>query len=93
MTYHHILGLLTALLLAISYVGPAQALPRFEQVRQQFRPSETLLLSREGELLQRLRTDSTVRRGQWVALADISPALQKALLLSEDRRLDRKSVV
>lgn len=93
MTYHHILGLLTALLLAISYVGPAQALPRFEQVRQQFRPSETLLLSREGELLQRLRTDSTVRRGQWVALADISPALQKALLLSEDRRFYQHSGV
>ncbi len=82
-----------SLLLAASYAGPAQALPRFEQVRQQFRPSETLLLSREGEVLQRLRTDSTVRRGQWVALADVSPALQTALLLSEDRRFYEHSGV
>ena len=27
-------------------------------------------------MLQRLRTDATVRRGQWVALADVSPALR-----------------
>jgi hypothetical protein len=42
-----------------------------------FRPSDTLILSREGEVLQRLRTDATVRRGQWVALADVSPALRR----------------
>ena len=37
-------------------------------------------------MLHRLRTDATVRRGQWVALADISPALRTALVLSEDKR-------
>jgi len=44
------------------------------------------VLDRHGELLHRLRTDATVRRGQWVALADISPALRTALVLSEDKR-------
>ncbi|RZL58272.1 MAG: penicillin-binding protein 1C [Variovorax sp.] len=63
----------------------------FEQVRQEFRPSDTAVLDRDGVLLQRLRTDATVRRGQWVALADVSPALRTALLLSEDRRFHEHS--
>jgi penicillin-binding protein 1C len=65
---------------------PAWALPSFEQVRADYRPSEVELLSREGEVLQRLRVDANVRRGAWQALADVSPALRQALLLSEDQR-------
>jgi len=64
----------------------AWALPGFAQVRADFKPSDTLILSREGEVLQRLRTDATVRRGPWVPLADVSPALRQALVLSEDKR-------
>jgi penicillin-binding protein 1C len=64
----------------------AQALPSPQEVRRGFQPSETYILSREGELLQRLRTDMQVRRGQWVALSDTSPALRLALLVSEDKR-------
>ena len=60
---------------------PARAIPAFDEVRQDFRPSETQILSREGEVLQRLRTDTSVRRGQWVPLADVSPALRTALVL------------
>lgn len=71
----------------------AYALPTFDEVKQQFQSSETLLLSREGEVLQRLRTDATVRRGQWLALDDISPALRTALVLSEDRRFYEHSGV
>ena len=37
-------------------------------------------------MLQRLRTDASVRQGQWVALPEVSAALRQALLLSEDRR-------
>ena len=51
------------------------------------------MLDRRGEPLQRLRTDTTVRRGQWVALADVSPALRTALLLSEDKRFYEHSGV
>ncbi len=72
---------------------PALALPAFDEVRRDFRPSETLLLSREGEVLQRVRTDATVRRGQWVPLADVSSALRTALVLSEDRRFYEHSGV
>ncbi|MDF1482665.1 penicillin-binding protein 1C [Extensimonas sp. H3M7-6] len=64
----------------------AHALPSFDEVKGSFRPSDTVLRSREGEELQRLRTDASVRRGQWVALADVSPALREALVRSEDQR-------
>ena len=50
-------------------------------------------MSREGALLHRLRQDSSVRRGQWVALADVSPALRTALVLSEDKRFYEHSGV
>lgn len=64
---------------------PAQAIPDFAAVRADHRPSDTLLLDRHGEPIHRLRTDASVRRGPWVALADVSPALRQALLLSEDQ--------
>ncbi len=62
------------------------AIPTFDAVKSSFKPSDTLVLDRHGELLQRLRTDAHVRRGQWVALEDVSPALRTALVLSEDKR-------
>ena len=82
---------LIALLLASTQA--VAALPSFQQVRQDFRPSDTLVADRNGELLQRVRTDASVRRGQWVSLADISPAMRQALLQSEDRRFYEHSGV
>ncbi len=58
----------------------------FDEVRRAHQPSETIVLDRHGEPLQRLRTDLTVRRGPWVSLDGISPALRTALVLSEDKR-------
>jgi len=78
---------------ALVCAGPAWALPSFEEVRREHRPSDTLILDRSGEVIQRLRTDTTVRRGQWVALPDISPALRTALVLSEDKRFYEHSGV
>ncbi|HCX81585.1 MAG: penicillin-binding protein 1C [Curvibacter sp. RIFCSPHIGHO2_12_FULL_63_18] len=65
----------------------------FNETKAGYQPSDTQILSRDGELLHRLRTDATVRRGQWVALADISPALRTALVLSEDKRFYEHSGV
>ncbi len=79
-------------LLAFTAV-PARALPSYAQVHAAWRSSETLVLSREGEVLQRVRTDPNVRRGEWVALADVSPALRSAMLLSEDKRFYEHSGV
>ena len=65
----------------------------FDVVRDGHRPSETKVLDRHGELLQRVRTDPTVRRGSWVPLRHISPALRTALVLSEDKRFHEHSGV
>ncbi|MES2423896.1 MAG: penicillin-binding protein 1C [Pseudomonadota bacterium] len=83
---------IATLLIAIS-PEPALALPTFDAVKASFRPSDTQILDRNGEPLQRLRTDTTVRRGQWLALADVSPALREAMLLSEDKRFYEHSGV
>lgn len=72
--------------MAATLATPAWALATFDEVRRDFRSSDTLVLDRDGALLQRVRTDPTVRRGQWTALTDISPALRTAMLLSEDKR-------
>lgn len=77
-------ALLLAVLVACAL--PAQALPSFQEVRTGFRPSDTVVVDRNGEVLHRLRSDTSVRRGQWVALEDISPTLRTAMVLSEDRR-------
>ena len=77
---------LTATLLIALQASNAWATATFDQVKRDFRPSDTQIFARDGETLQRVRTDPTVRRGQWTALSDVSPALRTALLLSEDQR-------
>lgn len=70
----------------VAVSGWAQALPSFEQVKAAHRSSDTVLLDRHGAPLQALRTDTSALRGDWVPLAQMSPALRTALLLSEDKR-------
>ena len=66
--------------------APALALPTFDEVRAAHRPSDVPLLDRHGAMLQSVRIDTHVRRGPWTSLADVSPALREAIVLSEDRR-------
>lgn len=61
-------------------------LPSFEAVRAAHQPSDRVLLDRQGQPLQMLRLDAQVRRGEWVTLEAISPALREAIVLSEDQR-------
>ncbi|WP_090684058.1 penicillin-binding protein 1C [Paraburkholderia phenazinium] len=80
----------------VSLVGisaSAFALPSFEQVHARWRSSDWVLLARDGEPLQRTRIDNTERRGDWVALADVSPALREAIVVSEDKRFYEHSGV
>jgi penicillin-binding protein 1C len=84
---------LVAAVLIAACASSTGATPTFDAVKREFRPSDTLILDRHGELLHRLRTDASVRRGQWVALADVSPALRTALVLSEDKRFYEHSGV
>jgi penicillin-binding protein 1C len=63
--------------------------PEFATVRARWTPSEAWLLDRYGEIIQTLRVDRSVRRLEWIPLAEISPALQRAIVLAEDRRFYR----
>ncbi|MET0322957.1 MAG: penicillin-binding protein 1C, partial [Duganella sp.] len=83
-------ALATLVLLVQAIAGPqamaAQPVPTPEQVRAAYRSSEAQLLDRHGVPVQSLRIDMTVRRLDWVALDDVSPALPAALLQAEDQR-------
>jgi len=70
-----------------------QALPSFAQVRAAHRPSDVTLLDRRGTAIQTLRVDAQVRRLNWVALEDMSPALLESIVLSEDQRFYEHSGV
>ncbi len=72
---------------------PAHALPTFDAVQAAHRPSDLLLLDRSGAPLQTMRTDANVRRGAWLPLAEMSPALREAVRLSEDQRFWQHSGV
>ncbi|MBX3622399.1 MAG: penicillin-binding protein 1C [Rhizobacter sp.] len=76
---------LAALALAVS-AGAAGAVPSFAEVKAAWRPSDVTLLDRRGTPLQTLRVDKSVRRLAWVPLAEVSPALLHAIVLSEDKR-------
>ena len=73
--------------------GQALAQPRYGDVKAAYRASDVQVLDRDGVLLQRVRADDTVRKGQWLALEDISPALRMALVFSEDKRFYEHSGV
>lgn len=81
-----------AVLLAL-FSGVAAAAPEFSAVRAAHPSSDSRLLDRHGVLLQELRTDLTRHRGQWLALADISPRLRVAVIALEDHRFAAHSGV
>ncbi|RZT38353.1 penicillin-binding protein 1C [Cupriavidus agavae] len=64
----------------------AQAVPAFREVRDNWRSADIVVADRHGETVARVRDDFQARRGDWVTLADTSPALRTAIVLSEDRR-------
>ena len=58
----------------------------YEAARAEWRSSDAWLLDRHGEPLSRVRIDKSRRRGDWVELAQVSPALVDSMLAAEDRR-------
>lgn len=71
----------------------ALAIASFAESRASYRPSEAWLLARNGSAIATLRVDPTVRRLPWVSLHEISPAMRRAVLLSEDRRFNEHAGV
>jgi penicillin-binding protein 1C len=82
-------SLLAAVALALPLA--AQALPSFDEVRTAHRPSDIVLLDRHGVPVQTLRVDHSVRRLPWVPIEEMSPALLRAIVLSEDQRFHEHS--
>lgn len=75
------------LALAVLLIGSnALALPAFQEVKSSHKKSDALLLDRHGKVIHELRVDSMGRRLEWVGLGEISPALIKSVIHSEDRR-------
>jgi penicillin-binding protein 1C len=73
-------------LLYILTKAPALPFPSFAEIKKTYMRSDAVLLDRHGEVIQELRVDMEGRRLDWTSLADVSPALLKAVLTSEDRR-------
>ena len=75
---------------AIALPQPARAalsaVPSFDDVRASFATSEARLLDRNGVVLATQRADNRVRRLDWIALADVSPAVATTLIAAEDKR-------
>ena len=81
------------LILLLFLSGAANALPTYDEVRQSYVKSDSLLLDRHGEVLYELRTDKVRRRLDWTSLKNISPALRVAVVKAEDRRFYEHSGV
>ena len=75
----------TLALVSSLFVAPYPVRP-FEEVRAEWRGADAWLLDRGGERLSRVRIDHERRRGDWTALADVSPALVDSVIASEDHR-------
>ena len=70
----------------LAHAGAALAMPSFDEVRTAAVESDAVLLARDGRPLQSVRIDFEQRRLPWTRIEDVSPALLRALLASEDRR-------
>ena len=78
--------LIIALLAGIGTSGTCPAATSYEEVRASYASSDAVLLDRHGEVIHELRVDPHGRRLAWKKLSDISPALEKAVIRSEDKR-------
>ncbi|MGA3281389.1 MAG: penicillin-binding protein 1C [Smithella sp.] len=77
-----ILALITLTLL---FPAMVYALPVYKEVRQNYVKSDSVLLDRNGAVLQEMRIDKNRRRLDWTGLSDISPALVQAVIHAEDK--------
>ncbi len=86
-----ILFLVLAVLGSLYYITTisVSSVPDFREVREAYRKSDAVLLDRHGEVIHELRVDFHGRRLDWEPIGDISPALIRAVIRSEDRRFYR----
>ncbi len=58
----------------------------FDEIEQQYKASDAILLDRYNDVIHSLRVDARGRKLEWIRLSDISPAMVKATLRVEDKR-------
>lgn len=76
----------SAAIVICSAVSALDAAPGFHAVKAGYRSSEQVFLDRHGRPIHERRLDDSVRRLKWTPLTEISPALIRAVLRSEDKR-------
>ena len=82
-----VLGLVIAIAIVCGdWILSSPELAEFPEVRARWYPSDAQLLDRNGDPLHEIRIDRHGRRLAWTPLSDISPALQKEVIASEDHR-------
>lgn len=77
---------LCVLIMFSSFSSPGYALPSYDQVKQAYVKSDSLLLDRNGEIIYELRVDKERRRLDWTPVKDISPVFIEAVIQAEDKR-------
>jgi penicillin-binding protein 1C len=65
----------------------------YEKVRINWQASEARLFDRNGLLIHEMRVNKNIRKLEWVELEDISEAMKKIVISSEDRRFYQHSGV
>ncbi|MES2015458.1 MAG: penicillin-binding protein 1C [Pseudomonadota bacterium] len=79
-------GACAALCVVIAVLVVTAQVPRYDEVRNARRSSESVLLDRNDVVIERLRLDMQQRMLEWIALDAMSPQLLRAVVASEDRR-------
>jgi penicillin-binding protein 1C len=77
-------ALLATLMLWIVTIPPL--LPSYTRIARGWKPSESWLYDRNGQLVDSLRVDFHARRLAWVKLNQVAPTLIQTIIASEDRR-------
>jgi penicillin-binding protein 1C len=72
--------------LAVFLTTAPGELPHFAEIRGGFARSDAVLVDRNGDVIQEIRIDPTVRRLNWTSLDEVSPAVQTAVIAAEDKR-------
>ncbi len=84
-----LIAILLASIIALMVWSAPGPVPSYREVREGWQPSRSALLDRNGHVLHVRRTDFSMRRGQWAALRQVSPALLNAVIEAEDKRFYR----
>jgi penicillin-binding protein 1C len=81
--------ILLALIAILTVLTWPAAMPNYDDVRANYKPSEAWLYDHDGALLDSERVDFKQRRLAWVTLKDITPVLLKTVVAAEDHRFYR----